>query len=182
MNQVSLWQFLLFCLVYYCALWFAWNRPRVKVLEQTSNKLLFCLRPFRAWVCGVTVGVAGLVGLVISIRIADFTGLCIGGFLVFVNLLIMAISPFITCTFDKERDRMTIKRQSWFSKKILKHSINEISDVKLEHASTDKGSFYRVTLTLSSSKNVPLTNIYTSYFEEEQYIANLIRNFLNLGR
>lgn len=77
---------------------------------------------------------------------------------------------------------MTIKRQSWFSKKILKHSINEISDVKLEHASTDKGSFYRVTLTLSSSKNVPLTNIYTSYFEEEQYIANLIRNFLNLGR
>lgn len=177
MNQGSLWQFLLFCLVYHCAVWFILTRPSLNILEQTSNKLVFRLRPTFDWGFGVAFGGAGLIFLLL----ADYTPM-ISGFLFFLSFLTMALSSVKTCTFDQERDRMTIKRQSWFSKKILKHSINEISDVKLEHASTDKGSFYRVTLTLSSSKNVPLTNIYTSYFEEEQYIANLIRNFLNLGR
>ncbi|MDZ4877416.1 MAG: hypothetical protein CLLPBCKN_006851 [Chroococcidiopsis cubana SAG 39.79] len=181
MNQVNIWLFLLFCLVYNCAALFAWNRPRVKVIENTSNKLLFHLRHFPAWVVGVSFSGVGLIGLVGSIRMAEFASLCINGFFVFLSLLIMAISPLITCRFDKERDRMTIKRQSWFSKKILKHSINDILNVKLEHSSTDKASFYRVTFTLSSSKNVPLTRSYSSDFEEEQYIANLIKNFLNLN-
>lgn len=182
MNKDSLWQFLLFCLVYQCAAWFFWSRPYVKVLEQNSNKLLFHLRPFRPWVCGVGIGGAGLIALVGSIRMAKFTELCVSGFIVFLSLLVMELSPFITCTFDKQRDRMAIKRQSLFGKKNLKHSINEILDVEVEHSSTDEGMFYRVTLTLSSGENVLLTNSYSSDLEKQQGIANLIRNFLNLGR
>jgi hypothetical protein len=115
-------------------------------------------------------------------RLFGFVGFCISGFFFFPSLLIMALSPVITCTFDKELDRMTIKRQRWFGEKILEHSINEISDVNVEDSSTDDGWVYRVTLTLSSGENVSLTRSYTSGFEEKQYIAKLIKSFLNLGR
>lgn len=115
-------------------------------------------------------------------RLTGFVGLCISGFFFFLSLLIMALCPVITCSFDKELDRMTIKRQRWFGEKILEYSINEISDVKVEDSSTDDGSVYRVTLTLSSGENVSPTRSYTSGFEEKQYIAKLIKSFLNLGK
>lgn len=177
MNQGSLWQFLLFCLVYHCAVWFILTRPSLNILEQTSNKLVFRLRPTFDWGFGVAFGGAGLIFLLL----ADYTPM-ISGFLFFLSFLTMALSSVKTCTFDQERDRMTIKRQSLFGKKILNHSINEISDVEVEHSSGNAGSVYRVTLILSYGKNVPLTRSYTSGFEEKQRIAELINNFLNLGR
>lgn len=176
MNQGKIWQLLLW-LVYFCAVWFILTRPSVKCLEQTPNKLVFRVRPTFGWGCGVFFGGAGLILLV------DRTHLYISGFFFFLSLLIIALSSVKTCTFDKERSRMTIKRQHWFGEKILEHSINEISDVQIEHTSSSEGSrIYRVTLILSSGEKLPLTRSYTSGIEEKQYIANLIKYFLNLGR
>lgn len=175
MNQGNIWLFLLFCLVYNCAAWFIFTRPSVKLLEQTPNKLVFRLRPTFDWGFGFAFGGAGLILLV-------YTSLYISGFLFFLSFLTIAQSSVKTCTFDKERDRMTIKRQYWFGEKILNHSINEISDVEVEYSSGNGGSVYRVTLILSSGEQLPLTRSYTSGIEEKQRIAELIKNFLNLGR
>lgn len=305
MSQHYIWQLLF--LVYVGAVWFAITRPSVKVLEQTSNKLLFRLRPTLAWGVEIFFGGIGLLFLVFCVlyftpittltcdrsttefsittlqntsdsaicelvgvnwlgleksktlisglqraieetkadkdengkisyrygvllqtiegnvpftefyfgseydyeerqalisqinafienpsqtslkvqqddRLTGFIGFCISRFFFFISLLIMALCPVITCTFDKEVDHMIIKRWRWFGEKIFEHSINEISDVKVEDSSTDEGSVYRVTLTLSSGENVSLTRSYTSGFEEKQYIAKLIKSFLNLGR
>lgn len=175
MNQGNIWLFLLVCLVYNCAVWFVYKLPRVKK-EQKPNKLVIYIRPTLAWNIGAGFGGGGLVFLVYSRQMNWFI-------VVFLSFLIMALSPLITCRFDKESNRMTIKRQTLFGKKTFKHLINEISDVNVEHSSTDdEGSFYRVTLTLSSGDNIPLTRSYTSDFEEQQRIAELINNFLNLGR
>lgn len=177
MNQGSLWLLLLLYLVFICAAWFTFTRPSLNILEQTSNKLVFRLRPTFDSGFGVSIGAAGL----ISLLLLDYTPM-MSGFLFFLSLLTMALSSVKTFTFDKERDRMTIKRQYWFGKKILNHSINEISDVEVEYSSGNAGSVYRVTLILSSGEKLPLTRSYTSGIEEKQYIANLVKGFLNLGR
>lgn len=173
MNKDSLWQLLLLCLVCSCAALFVYYLPSVKLLEQTTNKLVFRLRPTFGWNIGVGFGGFGIILLVYSAYTIRFI-------FVFPSLLIMALSPLITCTFDRERDRMTIKRKNWLGEKIREHSINEILDVKIDELTSKYGSSYRVTLTLSS-KEIPLTRIYSLEFEEAQEIANLIKNFINLN-
>jgi hypothetical protein len=96
-----------------------------------------------------------------------------------ISLLVVTAFPVVSCTLDKELDSMTISRQKWFREKVSQYPLNKISGVKVERAGDDW--MYRVTLTLSSGENLPLTQSYTSEFEDKQYIAVCIRKFLNLG-
>lgn len=112
-------------------------------------------------------------------RVLGYTGFGIGCFFGFISLLVVTAFPVVSCTLDKELDSMTISRQKWFREKVSQYPLNKISGVKVESAGDDW--MYRVTLNLSSGENLPLTQSYTSEFEDKQYIAVCIRKFLNLG-
>jgi hypothetical protein len=58
--------------------------------------------------------------------------------------------------------------------------LNRISDVKVEKRDNgESGWAYRVNLHLRSGLGFSLTKYYTSGFDDKQYIATTIDNFLN---
>ncbi|MGL4622289.1 MAG: hypothetical protein ACRCZS_25065 [Chroococcidiopsis sp.] len=103
----------------------------------------------------------------------------IAGFFILVSLVIIAVIPAITYTFDKNINSVIVKQQSWFRAQVSQHSLNEILNAQVEYNSSDQGLAFRVALSLISGKSLPLTSYYTSGSEEKKYLAALITSFLN---
>ncbi|MDZ8089372.1 MAG: hypothetical protein RMY16_28040 [Nostoc sp. DedQUE12b] len=97
-------------------------------------------------------------------------------------LLIIALGKVTDCKFDKETNTMTMSRHQWFGKlgkEVIQHSLNEIKDVKLEHIEGEEGGWlYRVTFVLKSDEIIPLTQVYSSVYQEKQQLVNCIKTFL----
>ncbi|MEH2165664.1 MAG: hypothetical protein V7K41_03110 [Nostoc sp.] len=97
-------------------------------------------------------------------------------------LLIIALGKVTDCKFEKETNTMTISRHQWFGKlgkEVIQHSLNEIKDVKLEHIEGEEGGWlYRVTFVLNSDEIIPLTQVYSSVYQEKQQLVDCIKTFL----
>ncbi|MHC5766635.1 MAG: hypothetical protein ACYTXI_13655 [Nostoc sp.] len=97
-------------------------------------------------------------------------------------LLIIALGKVVDCKFDKETNTMTMSRYQWFGKlgkEVIQYSLNEIKDVKLEHIEGEEGGWlYRVTFVLKSDEIIPLTQVYSSVYQEKQQLVDCIKTFL----
>ncbi|KYC35432.1 hypothetical protein WA1_06290 [Scytonema hofmannii PCC 7110] len=100
----------------------------------------------------------------------------------FLALSSIASGLSITCTFDKEANRMILSRSRWFGilgKTVFLHSLDEVVDVSVETLDTDEGWVYRVIFVLRMGDILPLTRIYSSGYQHKQHIAKLVKLFLN---
>ena len=104
-----------------------------------------------------------------------------GTFFSLITFLILAISPYITCSLEREFNLVTIERRNLFSKKTFDYKISDIVAVKVEEQSDIESATYRLTLLLTSGEKVPLTYGFTSGWKEKQQIANQLQNFLAIG-
>ncbi|AFY53449.1 hypothetical protein Riv7116_0868 [Rivularia sp. PCC 7116] len=103
---------------------------------------------------------------------------------IFNGILVITIMGEVSiCEFDLSSGYMTRKRR-WlflFTKK-TKHSLQEIKDVQVEWEK-HKTNVYRITLTLASGKQLPLSTYYANYLKPAEKIKTTtdeIRNFLSL--
>ncbi|WP_448269220.1 hypothetical protein [Nostoc sp. DSM 114159] len=103
-------------------------------------------------------------------------------FFALLALLIIALGKVTICNFDKETNTMTINRYQWFGKlgkEVIQHSLNEIKDVKLERIEGEEsGWLYRVIFVLNSDEIIPLTQVYSSVYQEKQQLVDCIKTFL----
>lgn len=94
---------------------------------------------------------------------------------------ISLISGIVTCTFDKSLNSMILKRQTLLKTKLIKHSIEAISGIKLELRIGDDSNLYRVSIMWASGKCVPLTSVYSSDLKDKEKTAENIATFLNVS-
>lgn len=109
-----------------------------------------------------------------------YTGFAISAFVGLVTFLILAFAPYITCSFDRELNLVTIERSSLFGKKIFEHKTSDITAVTVEDASEEAN--YRLVLMLSSGEKLPLTYFFSSGWHEKQHMANRVQKFLRIGK
>jgi hypothetical protein len=107
-------------------------------------------------------------------------GIC--AFFSLITFLVLTISSYVTCSFDRELNLVTVERQNLFGKKVLEEKISNIVAVKVEEQSDIESSTYRLTLILASGKKLPLRYFFTSGWQEKQLFANQIQNFLGIDR
>lgn len=98
-------------------------------------------------------------------------------------LIVTIMGEASICEFDLSNGYMTKKRR-WlfiFTKK-TKHSLLEIKNAQVEWEK-HKSTVYRITLTLTSGKKLPLSTYHANYLKSAKNIeatAAKIRNFLSL--
>ncbi len=107
-------------------------------------------------------------------------GICV--FFSLITFLVLTVSPYVTCSFDRELNLVTIERRNLFGKKVLEDKISNIIAVKVEEQSDTESSTYRLTLMLASGEKLPLRYFFTSGWQEKQLFANQIQNFLGIDR
>ena len=112
---------------------------------------------------------------------AGYICFAIGTFFSLITFLILAISPYITCSFEREFNKVTIERRNLFGKKTFEYKISDVVAVKVEEQSDIESATYRLTLLLTSGEKVPLTYDFTSGWKEKQQIANQLKNFLAIS-
>jgi hypothetical protein len=114
-------------------------------------------------------------------KLLEYTNFAIGTFFGLITFLILAIAPYITCSFEREFNRVTIERRNLFGKKTFDYKISDIVAVKVEEQSDAESATYRLTLLLTSDEKLPLTYVFTSGWKEKQQIAERLQNFLGIG-
>lgn len=114
-------------------------------------------------------------------RLLGYTGFAIGSFFGLLALLIVAIAPYIICSFDQEFNLVTIERRNLFGKKRIEYKTSDIIAVKVEGQSDEESASYRLNIILTSGEKLPLTYVFTSGWKEKQQIAARLQNFLGIG-
>lgn len=105
--------------------------------------------------------------------------LIFAGFLTLLFFLLIGIPTVVTCTLNKTLDSLTIERRNFFSVRVIKHSLQEIADVRVEEYSGAEDTTYRISFVLTSGECVPLTRYYSSDWKTKQEWAKYICNFVN---
>lgn len=158
---------------------------KYKVLEETENQFIFQIPPKMSWFMGLFSGMIasqpiGFSFLAINEPLQNTSidaGFC--AFFSLLSFLIVAVSPYITCSFDQTLNLVLIERRSLFGKKVLEDKISNISAVEVETESSDGELTYRLTLMLASGRKLPLTYFFESNrWQEDEFIAHRIRRFL----
>jgi hypothetical protein len=98
-----------------------------------------------------------------------------------ITFLVLTVFPYITCSFDKELNIVTIERSNLFGKKIFADRISNIIAVNVEESGTESDT-YRLTLMLASGEKLPIRYFFTSGWQEKQFFANLIKKFLGIAQ
>lgn len=150
----------------------------MKVVQQTSTNLMLQNRPIGVWILGE---IAAAIGFSFVLASAWPTYLIGGFWIAFANLTVF-LSPIETSTFDKIRNRITLKQQGWLGTRITEHAIPEISDVQVEESIQVGSRFYRVSLLLISGKRLHLSQFPSTDCESQQAAANQIQAFLTLTK
>lgn len=112
-------------------------------------------------------------------KVLVYTGFAISSFFGLVTFLILAMAPYITCSFERDLNLLTLERRNLFKKKIFTYKISDIKEAKIEEQ--EQSNTYRLTLFLRAGEKVPLTYAYTSGWKEKQQIADRLQNFLGIG-
>jgi hypothetical protein len=115
-------------------------------------------------------------------KIIGYAGFGICAFFSLITFLILTVSPYVTCSFERELEIVTIKRRNLFGNKVLEDKISNIVGVEVETRSGEDITF-RLTLMLASGEKLPLTYFFTSEgWQEEQLFANRIQKFLGIAQ
>lgn len=111
-----------------------------------------------------------------------YVGLGICAFFSLITFLILTVCSYITCSFDKKLNIVTIERSNLFGKKIFTDKISNIIAVNVEEQSNIESDTYRLTLILASGEKLPIRSFFTSGWQEKQLFANVIKKFLGIAQ
>lgn len=101
-------------------------------------------------------------------------------FTVLVAASILAFSPYITFTCDRQSNMATLARHNLFRHKVSIYQISDIASVEVQETSDIESTQYRVIIVLQSGEKVPFTYWFTSGWQEKYSIAHKIQKFLQL--
>ncbi len=109
-------------------------------------------------------------------------GIYVTVFFGIIALLIIGGGTIRDCSFDKKDNLMILISYRWFSafgKDIIQYSLNDVQDMSIEWVEADEsGSLYRISFVLNSGKIIPLTNLYSSSYEEKRQLRDYIKKFI----
>jgi hypothetical protein len=113
-------------------------------------------------------------------KLLSYTGFAMSGCFWAIALILFLSAPYITCSFDREADSVTIERRNFLGKRTFQDKISEITTVEVEEQSGEETTTYRINLLLKSGKQLPLTYCFTSGWQEKQQITNRLKKFLEI--
>lgn len=159
------------------------------ILEHTTTKLSLRHQPFFIWLLTAGVGVGIPISCLVIGVMFDlifylwwlpffFLG-CLG--LSF--LLLRFAGETIIITFDKERDRVTIKQRALSNTKQKEETLANILDVQIQCKSwntNDRAAIYHIILLTRIGKSLTIDLGMGTGLKEQQKTVNLIRDFLGM--
>jgi hypothetical protein len=115
-------------------------------------------------------------------KVLGYTSFAISVFFGLITFLVLALSSYITCSFEEDLNLLTLERRNLFRKKVFDYKISEVIDVKVEESSDMESTNYRLTLILESDRKVPLTYSFNSGWKEKEQIARRLKKFVRIVR
>lgn len=157
------------------------------VVEKTPTQLKLRHRPYFVWLIASSL-ILGLPFLVLAVG-SLLTWIFRLWWIPLLLLLAIAIGNFtlvcwgtvVTCTLDKQCDRLILKYHRAIASQRIEYSLAEIRDVLIESRSWD-GDIpldFQIVLFLKNGRFLPLDGVSSSW-QTHQETANLIRAFLGL--
>ncbi|MCT7994427.1 hypothetical protein [Laspinema olomoucense] len=157
------------------------------IIKKTPTQLQLRHRPYFVWL------ISG--GLVLGL---PFLLLAVGSFLTWIvhlwwipllllltlgmgNFTLVCWGPVVTCTLDKQCDRLILKYDRAIASKRIEYSLAEIREVLIE-SRTWEGDIpqnFQIVLFLKNGGFIPLEGVSSSW-KTHQETANIIRAFLGL--
>lgn len=147
----------------------------MRILEQTPTQLTIQHRPLVNWIAGGFVAAFGL--LAIGISVATKEKIHPMAIISVPAGLSVLCSPVVSCTFDRKKERLLLKRHSLIGTKLTEHSLQEITDVQAVTSGP-----YGIKM-IVSGEDIPVNLDQVNFLSKDrknQAIASNIRNFLNL--
>lgn len=102
-----------------------------------------------------------------------------------VCIIYMLMNNIIICIFDKTLDKATIKREGWFSKKVVEAKLSEISGLNMDAVAIDtvtgtNSTSYNIVLNSVSDKNIYLAAGPMFTAKSAEQTVDAIATFLKL--
>ena len=146
----------------------------MKVIQQTVSLLKLREYPLGIWLLSGFTATLGLFLFIGFTPPVDYFGL----FCIICSDFMMFFSPVRTCTFDKNRNRLTFTQKSWLGTQIDDYSIDKVRDVQIEESNFVGTRFYRLSLRLVSGKRFYLTPIFSTDRQLQENLGSDIQKFL----
>lgn len=134
----------------------------MNVVEQTSTTLVL-QEPLKFWWSGLVFLAGGLVMAAFGRMPEVAVSIAFGGF------WLIRVPKMVTCTFDKDGDRVTLEEQRLLGKKTTEHSLQQVQGVEYHS---------RVYLKLADDQRLPLTPY--AGFADPSETAERIAEFLQV--
>lgn len=146
----------------------------MKIIRKSTTRLQLREHLIGVWILGGLLALLGLFLFISSEPPVDFAG---GGCIAIANVMVLC-SPVETCSFDKTRNRVTLRQQHWFSQRLHSETIDKIQEVQVEGFAVVGIRFYRIGLVLDSGQRLYLTQFPTTDRAIQQQLAQQVRQFL----
>ncbi|WP_298616320.1 hypothetical protein [uncultured Thermosynechococcus sp.] len=93
----------------------------------------------------------------------------------------ISLASVLNLDLDKRRGTFTIQHANFFRRTQKELLLREIRDIAIESHKDSDGNTHRIVVHLTSGEKVPLRNYYRGGYNNMKKLANLLRQFLNLG-
>lgn len=146
----------------------------MRIIQHTANALTLKERLLGVWFLAACMAAIGLFIFIGYESPVDW----FGGGCIAIASVIGCLSPSATCTFDKQQQRVTLKRRRLLSQSIKRHAIAQIAAVHVERRVIVGTYFYSISLVLVSGQRLTLTQFPSTDWGQQAHFASKIRRFL----
>lgn len=145
--------------------------------EPPPSQLTVQERPYLIWFFGLVFTGMGLVFMFSK------TGTAALGYIFFaIGSLILAFTPQVTVTIDKNTGIVTLHNRSLIRSSFREIYLNEISSVELESSRSSRGgSTYRIAFALKDGSSIPMVGYYSSGHVEKDAKVRMLRKFIGIS-
>jgi hypothetical protein len=148
----------------------------MKVIQHTSICLILQEKRLGVWCLGIGMAFFGLLVFISYEAPVDLLGSCC----IAIASLLQVFNPTEICTLDKRADQLTLEQQNWFRRRVKRHAITQISEVRVEQRTLLGTPFYQIHLILDSGTALPLTQTVSTDWKQQRATAQSIRTFLKI--
>jgi hypothetical protein len=163
----------------------------MKVSQRTANCLIIENQPSQSTkvteVVMCAIGIGFFIWVLTMASVLPWYATAIGLLCpIFIFYLAQKATATIVCTLDKKLNLLLLKRKNWLGKKVTKHHLNEIQDIRLKvFQHRDENGYhetYEVRIILVSGSYLSLNEPSTSFDRSNsEAIVESIKSFLNLS-
>jgi len=156
----------------------------MKIVARTPTELI--IRDSAMGIRGFGAFVIVLGAFAIGIGLPDSDGLfsvatiVIGSLVALGGALLVALPSRKTFAFSKTERVFVIAKERFGRVQRQTIPLRDIADVSLDVSTSDDGSTYRVSVTLTDMRRIPWTSYYTSALASQRAVVDLVREFLDL--